>query len=344
MENSQIKPARVSTGNEMRYNPVTGEWVIYATARRSRPDEMRPQTGVGPPASSYEPSCPFCPGNEHMLPGILLELGSDAGGWKVRVVPNRYPALTPEGDNAETAHGLYRVMKGTGRHEVIIESQSHDRPVGSLSPTEANFVIEAYHRRYRELSASPGIRTVFVFRNHGVRAGTSLAHPHSQLIATGLVPQSMRTRQRLALSHLKTSSRCLFCHMLEEEGLDGRRMLFQNEHFVSFVPYAAESPCEIYIVPKTHRADFGEISENEKSGLAEALQSALACLRAKLYDPDYNFVIHSALFADAIEASALHWHVQIQPRLTTPAGFEMGSGLRINPSLPEADAAFLRGR
>jgi len=259
-------------------------------------------------------------------------------------VPNRYPALTPEGDSTETYHGLYRVMKGIGRHEVIIESPHHDRPIGSLSPTEAKFVIEAYHRRYRELSANPGIRTVFVFRNHGVRAGTSLAHPHSQIIGTGLVPQSMRTRQRLALSHLKTSSRCLFCHLLEEEGHDGRRMLFQNEHFVSFVPYAAESPCEIYIVPKTHRADFGEISDNEKTGLAEALQSALACIRVKLYDPDYNFVIHSAPFADAIEAAALHWHVQIQPRLTTPAGFEMGSGVRINPSLPEADAAFLRDR
>src|SRR3990172_6606659 len=102
------------TTNEMRYNPVTGEWVIYATARRTRPDEMRSQTGFGSPASSYEPSCPFCPSNEHMLPGILMELGNDAGGWKVRVVPNRYPALTPEGNSTETHHGLYRVMKGIG--------------------------------------------------------------------------------------------------------------------------------------------------------------------------------------------------------------------------------------
>jgi UDPglucose--hexose-1-phosphate uridylyltransferase len=331
------------TTNEMRYNPVTGEWVIYATARQARPDEMRPQTGFGSPAFSYEPSCPFCPGNEHMLPGILLELENDAGGWKVRVVPNRYPALTPGGDSTETHHGLYRVMKGIGHHEVIIESQYHDRPIGSLSPAEAKFVIEAYHRRYRDLAASPGIRTVVVFRNHGAKAGTSLAHPHSQIIATGLVPQSMLTRRRQALSHLKTSSRCLFCHILEHEAHDGRRMLFQNDHFVSLVPYAAEAPCEIWIVPKTHRANFGDITDDEKTGLAGALQSALALIREKLNDPDYNFVIHSASFADAIEAPAWHWHVQLQPRLTTPAGFEMGSGIRINPSLPEADAAFLKG-
>lgn len=331
------------TTNEVRYNPVTGEWVIYATARRARPDEMQSRIGFGSPASSYEPSCPFCPGNEHMLPGILLELGGDVGGWKVRVVPNRYPALTPEGDGTETPEGLYRVMKGMGRHEVIIESQYHDSPIGSLPSADAEFVIEAYHRRYRELAARPGIRTVFVFRNHGAKAGTSLTHPHSQIIATGLVSQSLLTRKRQAFSHLKTSSRCLFCHILEDETHDQRRVLFQNEHFVSFVPYAAETPCEIWIVPKNHRAYFGDISDDEKIGLAEALQSALALIRNKLNDADYNFVIHSVPFADAIEAPALHWHVQIQPRLTTPAGFEMGSGIRINPSLPEADAAFLRG-
>jgi UDPglucose--hexose-1-phosphate uridylyltransferase len=329
--------------NQMRYNPVSGDWVIYATARRARPDEMQPRAASGPPAARSEPSCPFCPGNEHLLPGILLELGNDAGGWKVRVVPNRYPALTPEGNGTEPTEGVYRVMQGTGRHEVIIESQDHDRPLGALSPAEAAFVIEAYHRRYRDLAASPGIRSVFVFRNHGVKAGTSLQHPHSQIIATGLLTQAMRTRRRQALAHLKTSGGCLFCRISNDEAQAGRRVLFQSEHFVSFVPYAAETPCEVWIVPRTHRADFGDISEAEKTALAEVLQSVLARLREKLNDPDYNFVIHSVPFADAIEAPALHWHVQIQPRLTTPAGFEMGSGIRINPSLPEADAAFLRG-
>ena len=331
------------TTNEMRYNPVSGDWVIYATARRARPDEMRPRAGLCSPASSYEPSCPFCPGNDHMLPGILLELGSDAGDWKVRVVPNRYPALTPEGNCTESPEGVYRVMQGIGHHEVIIESQHHNRPIGSLSPSEAKFVIEAYHRRYRDLAANPGIRTVFIFRNHGVKAGTSLLHPHSQIIATPLVTQSMQTRRRQALAHVKTSGRCLFCQISEEEAHTGRRIVFQNDHFVGFVPYAAETPCETWIVPTAHRADFGDIAEDEKTGLAEALQSVLARIRETLNDPDYNFVIHSVPFADAVEAPALHWYVQIQPRLTTPAGFEMGSGIRINPSLPEADAAFLRG-
>jgi len=205
-------------------------------------------------------------------------------------------------------------------------------------------IIEAYHRRYRELAARPEIKTVFVFRNHGVKAGTSLAHPHSQIIATGLVPQAVLTRRKLALSHFKTAGRCLFCHILENEAIDGRRILFQNDNFINFVPYAAEAPCEIWVVPKAHCSDFGDISDAEKTGLAEGIRLALARLSEKLNDPDYNFVIHSAPFADTGEVAALHWHVQIQPHLTTPAGFEMGSGIRINPSLPEADAAFLKGK
>jgi len=111
------------TTNEMRYNPVTGEWVIYATARQARPDEMRPQTGFGSPAFSYEPSCPFCPGNEHMLPGILMELGNDAGGWKVRVVPNRYPALTPRRQHRNppwTLPGHERDRTPRGHHRVSV--------------------------------------------------------------------------------------------------------------------------------------------------------------------------------------------------------------------------------
>jgi UDPglucose--hexose-1-phosphate uridylyltransferase len=279
-----------------------------------------------------------------MLPGILLELGRDDGGWKVRVVPNRYPALTPEAASGETLHGVYRVMQGIGHHEVVIESQHHDTPIGALSTAGAELVVDAYHRRYRELAAKPGIRSVFVFRNHGVAGGTSLAHPHSQIIATGLVPKASLGRKLQFLSHFKTTGRCLFCRILENEAVDGKRILSENDDFVSFVPYAAEVPCEIWVVAKAHRSDFGEIECKEKVSFAEALQSSLTRLREKLNDPDYNFVIHSASFNDAGEAAALHWHVQIQPHLTTPAGFEMGSGIRINPSLPEADAVFLKGR
>ncbi len=328
--------------NEMRLNPVTGEWVIYATARSARPDEMRHRTGSRSPSSSYEPSCPFCPGNEYMLPGILLDLGKDVSRWKARVVPNRYPAFIPDGNITETLHGAYRTMQGIGYHEVIIESQRHDSPIGTLSTVDAEFVIEAYHRRYRELSAKAGIRSVFIFRNHGGAAGASLVHPHSQIIATGLVPQAVLTRRKQCLSYLKKTNRCLLCQIIACEAIDTERILSENDHFVTFVPYIAEVPCEIWVVPKCHRSDFGSLLDKEKTCFVEELQSALARLRDKLSDPDYNFAIHSTFCVDGIEADALHWYVRIQPHLTIPAGFEMGSGIRINPSLPETDAAFLK--
>jgi UDPglucose--hexose-1-phosphate uridylyltransferase len=331
------------TSNEMRYNPVSGEWVIYATARRSRPDEMQPRSSSCIADSRYEPTCPFCPGNETLLPGILMELGNGSGGWSVRVVPNRYPALTASGFSSETLHGIYRSMRGNGRHEVVIESPFHDHHLGSLAPADAEAVVEAYHRRYLELASRPGVQTVFIFRNHGIKAGTSLAHPHSQIISMSLVPQAVQVRRKRSTAHFSISNRCLLCHLLKEEAEDGRRTLFQNDHFIGFVPYAAEVPCEIWIVPKAHCPDFGNISENEKSGLAEGLQLSLGRLNEKLNNPDYNFVFHSAFRRDEGAANALHWYVQIQPHLTTPAGFEMGSGIRINPCLPEIDAARLRG-
>jgi UDPglucose--hexose-1-phosphate uridylyltransferase len=277
-----------------------------------------------------------------MLPGILLELGGDGADWKVRVVPNRYPALTPQGKKTEDCYGAYRFAQVSGHHEVVIESKSHNRSIDALTPADAGYVIEAYHRRYGELAEKPEVQSVVVFRNHGVKAGSSLPHPHSQIIATSFVPQSVSARKRLSISHFKASGRCLLCEIVAIEARDLERMVFQNEHFSGFVPYAAESPCEMWIVPKNHRADFADISDDEKASLTEALQSSLGCIRDKLNDADCNLAIHSIALNEGLVAAALHWYVQIQPRLTTPAGFEMASGVRINPSLPEMDAAFLR--
>jgi UDPglucose--hexose-1-phosphate uridylyltransferase len=135
--------------NEMRFNPVSGEWVIYATARRSRSDEMQPRRSSCISDSRYEPTCPFCPGNENLLPGILMKLGNGRGGWSVRVVPNRYPALTASGPSSETLHGIYRSMRGNGRHEVVIESPFHDHHLGSLAPADAEAVKVANSSRRR---------------------------------------------------------------------------------------------------------------------------------------------------------------------------------------------------
>jgi UDPglucose--hexose-1-phosphate uridylyltransferase len=335
---------RMENGNiskhEMRQNSVSGEWVIYAPERRIRPHAARDPLPPTLPVPDRDPSCPFCPGNEQLLPAIRMEMHG-ANGWQVRAVPNLYPALSRNGTGAETMVGIYRMMQGYGDHEVIIETPLHNRPISLMSADEVELLIEAYHRRYCEMASSPKIKTVILFRNHGPMAGTSLAHPHSQLMGVGIIPQSVRRREQLAAAHFHEKGRCLFCDMVDFEIRDGRRIHFQNQAFIGIVPFAAEVSCETWILPKIHKPDFQGISDSEKSDLADALRSMLVVMREKLNDPDYNYVIHSNL-SPSVAPAALHWHLQIKPILSTPAGFEMGSGIHINPSLPESDASLLK--
>jgi UDPglucose--hexose-1-phosphate uridylyltransferase len=202
-------------------------------------------------------------------------------------------------------------------------------------------VLETYHRRYVDLMAEHSNMMTIIFRNHGEKAGTSLAHPHSQIIVTGIVPAHIRAREEAAGRHFDEWGRCVYCEILDFETRDRSRVVSENPSFVAFVPFAASVPFELWILPKRHAADFGSVIDAEKSDLAAILQESLSRLHRKLGDPDYNYVILSAARYRADEPQ-LHWYLEIRPRLTTQAGFEIGSGISINPSIPEDDAAFLR--
>jgi UDPglucose--hexose-1-phosphate uridylyltransferase len=328
--------------NEIRQNKATKQWVIIATARGKRPDDFYRAKEERRRLPSHEPGCPFCPGNEKMISSILMELpfpGSDS--WRTRVVPNKFPALTPEGDSRRFMEGIYVAMQGYGRHEVIIESPLHNRQIATMSAQEVGIIIETYHKRHVDLVQEHRNMMIIIFRNHGLQAGTSLAHPHSQIIVTGMVPNYIRWKEEEAQRYFDEWGRCVYCDILNFETEDRRRVVLENSSFLAFVPYAAEVPFEVWIMPKMHQASFGAISDRSKSDLSEALREVLARLHGKLGDPDYNYVIYTSWRHNANEPQ-LHWSLQIRPRLTTQAGFEIGSGICINPSLPEADADFLR--
>jgi UDPglucose--hexose-1-phosphate uridylyltransferase len=327
--------------SEMRQNKATKHWVIYAPERKKRPkDFQRPEKRRDLPP--HDSSCPFCPGNEEMLPGIITELlSSDGNQWQTRVVPNKFPALTLQDDKERRRKGFYVAMPGFGRHEVIIESPRHDDNIARMSVEQVGSIIETYHNRYVDLMKQHGNMMTIIFRNHGARAGTSLLHPHSQLIVTGIVPRHMRAEEEEAQRYFDDWGRCVFCDMLDYEVRDAQRIVTANDSFAAFVPYAAEGPFEIWIMPLRHQADFGAVSDDEKQDLARILSEVMIRLYSSLNGPDYNYVINTAAQYKAGEPH-IHWYLQIQPRLTTRAGFEIGSGMRINPSLPEDDAAFLR--
>jgi UDPglucose--hexose-1-phosphate uridylyltransferase len=327
--------------NEIRQNKATKQWVIYATARGKRPHDFHRQKDESGSPPVFDPGCPFCPGNEGILTSILMEMpGEKPNRWQARVVPNKFAALTPEGDTTRFTQGFYVAMQGYGRHEVIIESPFHNRQIAQMSPEEVGTVIETYHRRYIDLMKEHKNMMVIIFRNHGLQAGTSLVHPHSQIIVTGMVPNYIRWREEEARRYFDEWGRCVYCDILEFEMQDRHRVVLENDSFLAFVPYAAEVPFEISVVPKKHQASFGQISDASKSQLALALRDILVRLYKKLNNPDYNYIINTSPQYKADEPQ-LHWYLQIRPRLTTRAGFEIGSGISINPSLPEADADFL---
>lgn len=331
----------MSVRNEIRQNKVTREWVVYSGARGKRPNDFLSERKEKDPLPSLDANCPFCPGNEHLLSELVVQVDRrDGKGWQTRVVQNKFPAVVPEGDTERVQKGIYLAMGGYGRHEVIIESPLHNRQVAAMSMEEVSTLVDTYHRRYTELTEEHRNKLILIFRNHGAKAGTSLVHPHSQIIVVGMVPQHIRWRDMEAQRHFDEWGRCVLCDVLGFEMQDRQRVLLDNSAFLAFVPFAAEVPCEIWIVPKRHQADFSHLGEEEKLLFARALQGSLKLLNEKLQDPDYNYVVNSAARSRADEPY-LHWYLQIRPRLTTRAGFEIGSGISINPSLPEEDAAFL---
>ncbi|MEJ2697425.1 MAG: galactose-1-phosphate uridylyltransferase [Candidatus Sulfobium sp.] len=326
--------------SEIRQDKVTKRWVIYSPARRKRPKDFRKKESERRNLPVHDKTCPFCPGQDEYIPPLIMEEGKGEQ-WQVRVIPNKFPALTPEGDLSRFNRGIYLAMEGYGHHEVVIETPLHNRQMGVMTKREIGVVIETYHKRYCDLMNKDENMMITIFRNHGARAGTSLLHPHSQIIATGMVPHYVRWREEEAQHYFDEWGRCVYCDILEQEMRDGSRIVYENRSFVSFVPFAAQVPFETWVIPRRHKADFGDISDEEKGDLSSALRDILGRLHTRTHDPDYNFIINTSVRYRSREPQ-LHWYLQIRPRLMTMAGFEIGSGMSINTSIPEEDAEFLR--
>lgn len=330
--------------DQIRLNIATGAWVIYAPSRRKRPHDFHQTSSAIPPkiTVAHSPNCPFCEGNESELESIVLEvLDSTDKTWKIRVIPNKFPAVTPQNSPQRLVDGPHLSLPSYGRHEVVIESPHHSQPLATMSVADIEQIIEVYQQRYLKLMEDPQIMAVMIFRNQGQRAGASLYHPHSQIIATAVVSQYRRMLEMEAQQYFDRWGRCLYCEILQFEQAQQQRVIAENPTYIAFIPYAAEVPYEVWIMPKTHQADFGSLSAPQRREFASILQIILGKFQQKLNDPDYNYIIHTAVRYKAQEPQ-LHWYCQILPRLTTRAGFEIGTGMNINPSLPEIDAEFLR--
>lgn len=325
---------------KLRQDPTTKEWVIFATERAKRPDDFR----TPDPGADHQTSpCPFCPGNEAATPPAVLTLSDqDSSAWSVRVVPNKFAALAPGTASKPKQIGtLYHEMDGVGAHEVIVDTPKHDTHLALLTEPEVFDVLRAYRERFQSLSKKPGVKLIMIFKNHGSSAGTSLEHPHSQLLATPVLPRDITQKLELARNYHETTGGCLYCDIVREERALRSRLVLETKRFIVFHPFASKWPFETWIAPKNHQSVFANVSEDDLEELAQVLRQSLLKLFIALGNPDYNYILHSAPAEDEQNDYYL-WHLQIIPRLTTAAGFELGSGMAINTALPEETAKFLK--
>ncbi len=323
--------------SELRQDLTTYDWVIIAKERAKRPHEFKKNISNKTGLLSHNEDCPFCPGNEDRTPKAEVVYGSP-DSWRIRVVPNKFAALTPVGNSKREEWKLFRKTHGYGRHEVVIEAPEHNKFIPFMRDKQVEELITVYRDRYHALKKDSDIKIIIIFKNHGEGAGTSLEHPHTQIVASPIVSPFIRRRYEIATQHFDNTGRCLYCDILYNEVEAAERIVKETDCFVALHPFASHYPFETWIMPKMHKSSFGDISKDEIKDLSLLLKEILLRLYLSLGNPDYNFVIHTAPVDDEHKTYYL-WHIQIIPRLTLAAGFELGSGICINVALP---AAFMR--
>jgi UDPglucose--hexose-1-phosphate uridylyltransferase len=259
-------------------------------------------------------------------------------------VPNKFGALVPSGGIERRIEcEFFRSMDGLGYHEVIVETPIHNRFIPEMTNEEVMGILHAYRDRYLALRKDRRVRYILIFKNHGLEAGTSLAHPHSQLVATPVVPANLRRKYESAIHYYDATGRCIYRDVVRAELQAQKRIVLETAQFVVFQPFASQSPFETWVVPRRLCPSFGLISDEEITDLTTVLKETLGRLSRVLNDPDYNYIVNSAPTDDEDEEYYL-WHIQVFPRLERLAGFELGSGMRINTSRPEDTALTLRDR
>ncbi len=315
--------------------------MIIATDRAKRPTDFIRQP-VPPNTATV---CPFDYGNEHKTPPEVLAYRSsgsrDQPGWRVRVVPNKFPALGIEGELSRQGEGMYDKMNGVGAHEVIIEGPDHTKTFGDMPEKQIEEVLWAFRDRVNDLKKDTRFRYILLFKNHGEAAGATLEHPHSQLIALPVIPKRVKEEVEAARLFYELKERCIFCDIIRHESAAGVRLVTETDRFTVLEPYAPRFPFETWILPKRHESHFEDAAAPTLENMAYILRATIRKLDKVLERPAYNFIIHSAPVQEA-HLPHYHWHVEIIPKLTKVAGFEWGTGFYINPTPPEESAKFLR--
>ena len=324
--------------SEFRQDIVSGDWILIAPLRSRRPDQLK-EARRRQKAPKKGCSLEFAgeKGN-----GKLIFSWPTKKNWRLRVITNKYPVVTPKKTKTITKKkGPMSLIDGVGYHEMAV-TRDHDANFPRLNPTDALLVFQAFQSRYQDFSKDKNIFYVSLMHNWGRTAGASIYHPHYQIIAIPLIPPDVRHSLEGARRYFATTKKCVHCTQIDWEKKQKKRIIFENKYAIAFCPFVSREPFELRIFPKTHIPFFEDTEEELLRDAVEALQIGLKKLESALSDPDYNFFIHTAPIKNRNRYYYYHWHIEVIPRMNISAGFELGTAIEINPLDPDRAAVILK--
>ena len=335
--------------SELRYDPVSGEWILISPAR-FHPEVLkkRAKKRVVPPASKDIFRDPLKSVSEHVIleytgSARAAEISPGNKNWRILILENKYPAVAGRVSPVRGKHGFFPVMPGVGEHDLLI-TRGYAENFPRLSSEEAFRVFEAFRDRYLMFLSDPKIKYVSIFHNWGPQAGASVFHPHYQILAIPIVPPEVSHSIQGSRNYFRTHKKCAYCATIDWEKKQKVRVIAESKHAIAFAPFVSRNSFEVKIFPKAHRPFFENTQDAELEDIAGLLQRVLRKVEGKLYDPDYNFYIHTAPVDGKERNKFYHWHIEVIPRWSVPAGFEYATGIFINVVDPDVAAKILRSK
>lgn len=326
--------------SELRRDPVSGEWIVIAPHRAHRPG--REFSEAERRRAQPKRACPFEPSSSAMRSEQPFLVFPGRGAWRFAVIPNKFPAFQ-HGPICPvlTRQGLYETVAGGGRANLLV-FRDHRKHIALLPPAHFDEALYGLQRHSFDLASDPCIRYVALFQNWGLRAGATISHPHFQIMAVSVVPPDVRRSLDGSRRFFRRHQTCVHCRILGFERRTGRRIVYENAGAVAYAPFASHGSYEVRVFPKRHSPYFERASRATVAHVARALRAVLRSLYRELGDPDYNFFIHSAPIKRRIGYPYYHWHIEVLPKMSISAGFELGTGIDVAVVDPDEAAQALR--
>lgn len=325
-------------GSELRQDLVSSDWILIAPGRGKRPDQF---VSRGKSKKAPLKGCLF-ENPEKAAGGKPIVVYPKGNAWRLMIIPNKFPAVVyKEIKVLAKKVGPYSVIPGIGYHDLLI-TRDHDRNFAKLALSEANLVWRYFQNRYLMFLPKKNLSYVAVFHNWGAKAGASVYHPHYQIVAIPVVPPDVEHSLQGAKSYFQKYKKCVHCEMIAWEKKQKKRVIFENKGAIAFAPFASSSPFEIRVFPKKHLPFFEDTSKEDLAYAVGALQTSLKKIEKALKEPDYNFFLHTAPLKNKRQYLYYHWHIEVTPKVTIDAGFELETGMKINVVDPDLAAKFLK--